>query len=162
MKTRIKGNGTLYQRAQDGMWCVSIPLPSEGGKRRRRVVVRKYREDAEAVLAGWRDELDLAPVMSRAELMAEARSRGTHTKEELRALLIATTTCRYCKTGLELFNRVQDHIVPVARGGSDAIDNIQFICWECNIEKRDKLDYEYTGDGPRPLRPLPIRQGWWN
>jgi 5-methylcytosine-specific restriction endonuclease McrA len=35
----------------------------------------------------------------------------------------------------------QDHIIPVCRGGSDAIDNLALACRSCNQEK-----HRMTGD----------------
>ena len=32
-----------------------------------------------------------------------------------------------------------DHIVPVAKGGGDDYDNLQALCYECNMKKRDKI-----------------------
>lgn len=46
---RKKGSGGLYQRASDGMWIAAIELPSDGtGKRRRKVIARAKKSDAEA------------------------------------------------------------------------------------------------------------------
>lgn len=46
MKTRGKGEGAVYKRASDGMWCTSIELPPGlDGKRRRKVVCRKNKPD---------------------------------------------------------------------------------------------------------------------
>lgn len=43
--------------------------------------------------------------------------------------------CRLCKaTGVPL---EVDHVVPLARGGSDALDNLQALCIPCNRGKRD-------------------------
>jgi hypothetical protein len=43
--------------------------------------------------------------------------------------------CRICgATGVEL---EVDHIVPVAEGGSDALGNLQTLCFKCNRGKRD-------------------------
>jgi len=43
--------------------------------------------------------------------------------------------CRLCRaTGVPL---EVDHIVPAARGGSDALDNLQALCFPCNRGKRD-------------------------
>jgi len=44
--TRGKGEGAVYKRAADGMWCTSIELPRGlDGKRRRKVVARKNKAD---------------------------------------------------------------------------------------------------------------------
>jgi len=43
-------------------------------------------------------------------------------------------TCRICgRSGVVL---EVDHIVPVAQGGSDALDNLQTLCFDCNRGKR--------------------------
>lgn len=43
--------------------------------------------------------------------------------------------CRLCRaSGVPL---EVDHVVPVARGGSDALDNLQALCIPCNRGKRD-------------------------
>ncbi len=46
--------------------------------------------------------------------------------------------CRLCGAtgvGLEV-----DHVVPAARGGSDALDNLQTLCIPCNRGKRDSRE----------------------
>jgi hypothetical protein len=45
--------------------------------------------------------------------------------------------CRICgRSGVEL---EVDHIVPVDHGGSDALDNLQTLCFDCNRGKRNSL-----------------------
>lgn len=45
-KRRPRGSGGLYQRESDGMWVAVVELPSIGGKRRRKPIVRAKKEDA--------------------------------------------------------------------------------------------------------------------
>jgi hypothetical protein len=46
--------------------------------------------------------------------------------------------CRICgRSGIEL---EVDHKIPVAQGGSDALDNLQTLCFDCNRGKRHSLE----------------------
>lgn len=50
-------------------------------------------------------------------------------------------TCTYC--GARGGRLECDHIIPVARGGSDDMDNLTTACRSCNQSKRDKLLSEW-------------------
>jgi len=78
---RRKGDGGVYQRA-DGLWCVSLELP-EGldGKRRRKVICRRSKQDAVEELAKAKAELESNAAKEAADL--EAR------REALRAERVA-------------------------------------------------------------------------
>lgn len=43
--------------------------------------------------------------------------------------------CAHCGTSEELS---VDHVVPLCRGGSSRIDNLQLLCKKCNVQKGDK------------------------
>lgn len=55
---RLRKSGSLYQRKSDGMWVASVDLPAVGGKRRRKVIVRAKKGDAQQALQKLRLDLD--------------------------------------------------------------------------------------------------------
>ncbi|MDJ0735247.1 MAG: HNH endonuclease [Nostocaceae cyanobacterium] len=51
--------------------------------------------------------------------------------------------CQSCgKTDLET-NLSIDHIIPLSRGGSNDISNLQTLCFNCNQKKTDKIDSRF-------------------
>jgi hypothetical protein len=62
------------------------------------------------------------------------------TLEDLRAHLLAflggredgTARCKYCGVQLTASSVAADHAIPVNRGGSLALENIEFPCMPCN------------------------------
>jgi hypothetical protein len=51
--------------------------------------------------------------------------------------------CPICGTDLFIGDEAEaDHILPLAVGGSDVIDNIQIAHWICNREKGSRVEYE--------------------
>ena len=62
---------------------------------------------------------------------------GSHTADELKALIIAQNY--QCICGISLKSKKHlDHIVPLARGGSNGIENLQYLCPQCNLSKGAK------------------------
>lgn len=51
--------------------------------------------------------------------------------------------CRYCATSLEWENYHCDHVVPVARGGRDDMDNLAASCVACNLSKAAKAPEDW-------------------
>lgn len=77
-------------------------------------------------------------VLSRAHARrVKLRNGPTYTVGEWAALLIETgNKCLCCgKTGITLSI---DHIVPVSKGGTNTIDNLQPLCIICNVKKGTK------------------------
>lgn len=44
-------------------------------------------------------------------------------------------TCQYCGRSAPNVSLEVDHVVPVAKGGTNDIENLVTSCWECNIGK---------------------------
>lgn len=72
----------------------------------------------------------------RAGRMTAAGAIGTHTHEEWLAL-IAEFRGHCVKCGFAANKLTRDHIIPISKGGSDAITNLQPMCRGCNCGKGD-------------------------
>jgi hypothetical protein len=67
----------------------------------------------------------------------EHEAAGTFTAEEFRAL---GNTCLRC--GRSDVPMTPDHVMPLSKGGSNTIENIQPLCGSCSSSKKDKCaDY---------------------
>ena len=77
-----------------------------------------------------------------------ARLRGVHTPEDIAKQIRAQSgLCYWCGTSLKRGYEV-DHLVPVARGGSNGPENIVIACRECNLAKGSKLPEEFRAQMP--------------
>jgi 5-methylcytosine-specific restriction endonuclease McrA len=66
---------------------------------------------------------------------ARVAEAGTYTAEDVHALFnMQNGECAYCKADVS-GNYHVDHIMPLARGGTNTKDNIQLCCPTCNIRK---------------------------
>ena len=83
----------------------------------------------------WKSDQARIHGRTRSERLSNARAKGTHTDEEWLEMLNAYGfSCLAC--GCKPIGRpCKDHIVPIYKGGSDSIQNIQPMCRECNSSK---------------------------
>jgi 5-methylcytosine-specific restriction endonuclease McrA len=88
-----------------------------------------------------------------ASLTAKRRSKvrqcGSFSQKEWDALKSEYEyTCLCCLKREPKIKFTVDHVVPIARGGSNTIENIQPLCMPCNAKKHDKIiDYRSTWKG---------------
>lgn len=98
----------------------------------RLAIYRRYRES-------HRDQIR---AIVRAHRARKAAAPGSHTLAEWRAkLAVYDYRCAYC--GRSDVSLTEDHATPLARGGSDLIDNIVPACGSCNSRKRDLTAEEF-------------------
>jgi 5-methylcytosine-specific restriction endonuclease McrA len=124
---------------------------------------QRHKEERAAYYAKWRlgnlDALaayhrqwrrDNPDIVRQQRKVANARRRarvaqadGDFTPTEWAALCEQYGyVCLACGRGEPEVKITPDHIVPLANGGSNGIDNIQPLCWGCNASKQDRIvDY---------------------
>jgi 5-methylcytosine-specific restriction endonuclease McrA len=80
-------------------------------------------------------------------MMSAARKR----RKRRTLLLRDGASCAYCGrpagTG-EPFSRLTiDHVIPVSRGGTDALTNLRVACRACNRAKADQMPEDFAKAG---------------
>jgi len=81
--------------------------------------------------------------------LRKANNGGKHTKKEWHELLSQFDHCAICKRNwVDIPKRpskryknvwTKDHIIPLSLGGTDAIKNIQAVCYSCNSAKCNRI-----------------------
>ena len=100
------------------------------------------RERMSATAKAWRlaNPKKARDILNKSEQKRRAAKRGcaeNFTLAEIRALRLKTgNRCAYC--GNKEKRLTIDHITPLAKGGSNSIRNIQFLCKSCNSKKQDR------------------------
>lgn len=84
----------------------------------------------------------------RSSLTTRSKKYGVDnsiTLDELRELLYADygKQCKYCGKRLDMNTLVLDHIIPISKGGSSNIDNLQIICRTSNGMKGSLYEIDF-------------------
>ncbi len=124
-------------------------VPPEERKARKRAWYEANREYAIAYTAEWARRnpeaaKQVQAVVAHRRRARKAASPGQHTRADLAAILAAQGHwCANCRTDLRKAEKHVDHIIPLARGGSNDKGNLQFLCRACNLAKaaRDPIEF---------------------
>ena len=141
------GDGSVYQRTSDGRWVAAVVLPYGRGEiRRRKCMTATTREGAIAKLDDYRQASPAhsTPGLGRAAYMEIAKALGDHREADWwRLWRKGDQRCHYCRRVLKFRDVHRDHMIPVSRRGSNAIENVVGCCPDCNNEKGTMTAAEY-------------------
>lgn len=73
----------------------------------------------------------------------DGRPQPSYTLEELRLWWQDRTECFYRGCKLTVKNAVPDHADPLARGGSNDLENLRLCCKPCNWQKGQLTEWEF-------------------
>lgn len=136
LRRTLERNPLLFKIAQEKY------RSKPGIKERRAEESRRYRsmnrDRMNELTRKWfKANRDAANAYARNRRALVANSTGSHTKDEVSALLVKQEgRCVYCRAELTKYHA--DHIMPISLGGSNDIGNIQLLCPFCNMSKRNK------------------------
>jgi 5-methylcytosine-specific restriction endonuclease McrA len=94
----------------------------------------------------YRENPDRFKADKRARRSRKFQAEGSHTEEEWEALEAKYNyTCLCCHRREPNIKLTRDHVVPLGKGGSDYIGNIQPLCRSCNsVKKGKRTDYRIS------------------
>lgn len=119
----------LMQSKQNPNWRGG--LETDDGH--RRAWERQWRQQHPEKVAAW----------NRRTKAARKGAVGSHTADDIRSLWDRQSgRCAACGTGLHDAPHV-DHIIPIKRGGTDFVGNLQLLCPCCNLSKKTLLPIEF-------------------
>ena len=135
------------------LWKASNRASKQRHQRKYNALQREaYKADPEPFRQAWARYYERAKPyhLARASEAGHARRAiekgcgGRHTASDLRNILKAQGhRCGYCRCDLRKTEKNIDHIVPLARGGSNDRTNLQYLCAFCNKSKgaKDPIDF---------------------
>lgn len=149
-RQRVLHGAEIYAKRR----AVEALNPEESREKARRWYMKGI-EKKRARERAWQKAHPIAFKIKAAKYRArKAGNGGAHTAAEWLALCWGSHwRCAYCGAGPLADRRAtQDHKIPIARGGSDDIENIAVSCGFCNSRKGILTDIEFLARLAREAR----------
>lgn len=123
-------------------------------ERARETARHYYASNRDTLLRASKDwqraNLDKARVKNQNRRAKRANAEGSHTLEEINSVLVAQDNkCNCCGCSLEDGKHL-DHIMPLDLGGSNWIENLQWLCVWCNCSKSAKHPDDWAKEVASP------------
>ncbi len=128
------------------------PVKHWSGKQRSEETRKKISKSLKGRFVGdkspkWKGGYERKLHLNLQRRARKMNAEGSHTQEEWELLKNQYNyTCPACKNKEPKIKLTEDHIIPLIKGGSDNIENIQPLCKSCNSIKHDKvINYRPSG-----------------
>lgn len=92
----------------------------------------------------WKGGIENERLHNKKRRVREFNAEGSHTEGEWETLKAQYNwTCPCCKRSEPEVILTEDHIIPLSKGGSHNIENIQPLCRSCNASKGNRHSTKY-------------------
>lgn len=123
---KVKAKSVRWREANPEKW-------RESNRISKRANQQKYTDRQRADYALNPEKYRTVERKRRAQM---AGSGGIHTADDLATIFSNQNgRCVYCRSDLTKTDRHVDHIMPLALGGSNGPENLQYLCRPCNQSK---------------------------
>lgn len=139
---QVRAKGLMPRKCSDGHWqirggkfCVNFYPFKDGGP-------SFY---INGMNSGSRHQITLADAIVAANsppitrLHRRTRERKKSYKGAKRRLLRASPFCYWCKNSLDSTTATLDHMIPLAKGGTNGMDNFVLACEGCNHDRGNAM-----------------------
>lgn len=139
-----------YERSGELQRAASRRWKDNNKQRQRDYWQEWYSENAEHRATYWKhyaaENPDILRERSQRRRARKLEAEGSFTEAEFQAKFAANNYhCHWCGKKLTAKTVTRDHRIPLAKGGSDSINNIVPSCHSCNARKRTKMPWEFNG-----------------